>query len=76
MPRAIGWSMFTVRDRMPAHALRKKSVLRKNTTGKENRMVSHWKPVRNPASVFDPRYSGKLNIMVLPKMKPATPKRM
>ena len=68
-------SMFTVRVRIPAHALRKKSVLRKNTTGNEKSTMSHWKPTFRPASLSAPRYSGKLNSMVLPNTKPATPSR-
>ena len=51
-------------------------MLRKKTTGTLKSAESHWKPVRNWASPSAPRYSGKLNSMVLPKMKPATPKRM
>ena len=75
MAKAIGASMFKNFCRKPFHAEIKISEALKNSTGSDNKRLIQVKVSFNPVcSIFPPeKYSGKLNIIILEKQKPATP---
>ena len=71
----MGASIFRNLCCNPFHAETKKPLAEKNKTGSDKPKLSQVKTSFNPCcSIFpDEKYSGKLNIIILEKQKPATP---
>ena len=77
MPNEIGISMLIVFCFIPLQALIKNSEEQKKNTGKARNKIRLLKNILRPGSIIFPpeKYSGKLNIIIFPKQKPATPIR-